>query len=77
MAENSPIPPTASPGPASPPTDLSPSLDSAPAPVYVAFGSTPRRRAPPAPAACARSGLAAAGAHGRRVVLARGWAGLD
>ncbi|KJS60499.1 glycosyltransferase [Streptomyces rubellomurinus] len=59
------------------PAELSAFLDAGQAPVYVGFGSMPLRGAPDAAEACARAGVAAARAHGRRVVLARGWAGLD
>ncbi|MEV5827613.1 glycosyltransferase [Spirillospora sp. NPDC052242] len=46
-------------------------LDAGAPPVYVGFGSLP------APADAARTAVEAVRAHGRRVVLARGWAGLS
>ncbi|WP_418961434.1 glycosyltransferase [Streptomyces tritici] len=48
-------------------------LEAGEPPVYVGFGSTPLRE----PVAVARAAVAAARALGRRVVLSRGWAGLD
>ncbi|MFF7993969.1 glycosyltransferase [Kitasatospora xanthocidica] len=55
------------------PADLEAFLDAGEPPVYVGFGSM----AAHAPADIARIALEAGRAHGRRVVLARGWAGLD
>ncbi|WBP86065.1 glycosyltransferase [Kitasatospora cathayae] len=54
------------------PADLSAFLDVGEPPVYVGFGSMPMRGAPDA----ARVAVEAVRAHGRRVVLARGWAEL-
>ncbi len=54
------------------PADLEAFLDAGEPPVYVGFGST----AAHAPEGIARVATEAARAHGRRVVLARGWAGL-
>ncbi|MFI9359560.1 glycosyltransferase [Kitasatospora sp. NPDC053057] len=54
------------------PAELSAFLDAGEPPVYVGFGSMPLRGTPDA----ARVVVEAARAHGRRVVLARGWAEL-
>ncbi|MFJ8624815.1 glycosyltransferase [Kitasatospora sp. NPDC093550] len=54
------------------PADLEAFLDAGEPPVYVGFGSM----ASHAPEDIARVATEAARAHGRRVVLARGWAGL-
>ncbi|MEV0535242.1 glycosyltransferase [Kitasatospora sp. NPDC050463] len=54
------------------PADLVEFLDAGAAPVYVGFGSTPVS----APEEVARAAVEAIRAQGRRVVLARGWAGL-
>ncbi|MFH9348969.1 glycosyltransferase [Kitasatospora sp. NPDC017646] len=54
------------------PAELSAFLDAGEPPVYVGFGSMPLSGAPDA----ARVAVEAARAHGRRVVLARGWAEL-
>lgn len=55
------------------PDALAAFLDAGPAPVYVGFGSTP----PGAPQDVARASVEAIRAQGRRVVVFRGWAGLD
>ncbi len=47
-------------------------LDSGPAPVYVGFGSMVSTDA----AALTRTVLEGAGAHGRRVLMSKGWAGI-
>ncbi|MFF1902861.1 glycosyltransferase [Kitasatospora sp. NPDC058218] len=54
------------------PAELVEFLDAGAAPVYVGFGSTPVGD----PEAVARAAVEAIRAQGRRVVLARGWAGL-
>ncbi|WP_406193603.1 glycosyltransferase [Kitasatospora sp. NBC_01560] len=54
------------------PADLAAFLDAGAPPVYVGFGSM----AAHAPKDIARIAVEACRAHGRRVVLARGWAGL-
>ncbi|RKT12127.1 vancomycin aglycone glucosyltransferase [Streptomyces sp. 1114.5] len=54
------------------PADLEAFLDAGEPPVYVGFGSM----AAHAPQGIARVATEAARAHGRRIVLARGWAGL-
>ncbi|WP_031070174.1 glycosyltransferase [Streptomyces sp. NRRL WC-3742] len=54
------------------PDGLSAFLDAGEAPVYVGYGSMPLPGAPDA----AEVAIAAARAQGRRIVLARGWAGL-
>nr|WP_225953214.1 glycosyltransferase [Kibdelosporangium phytohabitans] len=54
------------------PRDLEAFLDAGEPPVYVGYGSM----AAHAPADAARVAIEAARAHGRRLVLARGWAGL-
>jgi vancomycin aglycone glucosyltransferase len=54
------------------PDDLEAFLDAGEPPVYVGFGSM----ASYAPKDVARVGIEAAREHGRRIVLARGWAGL-
>ncbi|MFJ7151523.1 glycosyltransferase [Streptomyces sp. NPDC100445] len=54
------------------PRELEAFLDAGEPPVYVGFGSM----AAHAPEGIARSAIEASRAHGRRVVLARGWAGL-
>ncbi|MFC4000427.1 glycosyltransferase [Prauserella oleivorans] len=53
-----------------PPADLEAFLDAGAPPVYVGFGSVP------VPEDVARMAVEAARAHGRRVILARGWANL-
>ncbi|THV29998.1 glycosyltransferase [Glycomyces paridis] len=55
------------------PVDLEAFLDAGEAPVYVGFGSIPVRD----PKEAARAAVAAARAHGRRLVLGRGWADLE
>lgn len=55
------------------PDDLEAFLKAGPAPVYVGFGSLPTHD----PKEAARIAVEAVRAHGRRVVLLRGWAGLD
>ncbi|WP_327674593.1 glycosyltransferase [Kitasatospora sp. NBC_00458] len=55
------------------PAGLTAFLDAGTPPVYVGFGSTPVQD----PAGVARAAVEAARARGLRVVLARGWAGLD
>jgi vancomycin aglycone glucosyltransferase len=55
------------------PEGLEAFLDAGEAPVYAGFGSIPLMNAPDA----ARAAVAAARAHGRRIVLLRGWADLD
>ncbi|MFD4866661.1 glycosyltransferase [Streptomyces sp. NPDC058412] len=55
------------------PADLEAFLDAGTAPVYVGLGSTPVG----APQDFARVAVDAVRAQGRRVVLSRGWAGLD
>ena len=55
------------------PADLEAFLDAGEAPVYVGFGSM----ATHAPKDIARVAIEAGRAHGRRVLLARGWADLD
>ncbi|MER5636929.1 glycosyltransferase [Kitasatospora sp. NPDC002227] len=54
------------------PAELAAFLDAGEPPVYVGFGSM----AAHTPAGIAEAAIGAARAHGRRVVLARGWAGL-
>ncbi|WP_423834426.1 glycosyltransferase [Streptomyces manipurensis] len=54
------------------PDELVAFLDTGTPPVYVGFGSM----APHAPKDAARVAIEASRAHGRRVLLARGWAGL-
>ncbi len=54
------------------PADLAAFLDAGEPPVYVGFGSM----AAHAPAGVARTAIDAIRAHGRRVLLGRGWAGL-
>ncbi|MFE4977993.1 glycosyltransferase, partial [Kitasatospora sp. NPDC056651] len=54
------------------PADLEAFLDAGEPPVYVGFGSM----ASSAPEGIARVAVEASRAHGRRVLLARGWAGL-
>lgn len=54
------------------PADLEAFLDAGEAPVYAGFGSIPLMRAEDA----ARAVVEAARAHGRRIVLGRGWAEL-
>lgn len=54
------------------PEELSAFLDAGEAPVYVGYGSMPLSGAPDA----AEVAVAAVRAQGRRIVLARGWAGL-
>ena len=54
------------------PDELEAFLDAGPAPVYVGFGSLAMR----ASTDLARTATEAIRAHGRRVLLARGWAGL-
>ncbi|MFJ9691182.1 glycosyltransferase [Kitasatospora sp. NPDC101183] len=54
------------------PEGLSEFLDAGEAPVYVGYGSMPLQGAPEA----AEVAVAAVRAHGRRLVLAQGWAGL-
>ncbi|MEU7875674.1 glycosyltransferase [Dactylosporangium sp. NPDC049140] len=53
------------------PADLEAFLDAGPLPVFLSFGSMP------APEGFARAAVDAIRARGRRVVLGRGWAGLD
>jgi vancomycin aglycone glucosyltransferase len=53
------------------PAELEAFLNSGPPPVYVGFGSGP------APGEAARIAVEAVRAHGLRVVLSRGWAGLS
>lgn len=55
------------------PSDVMRFLDAGPPPVYVGFGSMPMQAAPDA----ARAAIEAVRAQGRRVLLARGRAGLD
>ncbi|GAA2799463.1 glycosyltransferase [Kribbella solani] len=55
------------------PADLERFLDAGEPPVYVGFGSM----ASYAPQDIARAAIEASRAHGRRVLLARGWAGLS
>ncbi|WP_028798284.1 glycosyltransferase [Streptomyces purpureus] len=54
------------------PAELAAFLDAGTAPVYVGFGSTPMS----APEGVARVAVEAVRAHGRRVVVSRGWADL-
>ncbi len=54
------------------PAELGAFLDAGVPPVYVGFGSLSMRASPD----LARVAVEAARAHGRRVILARGWAGL-
>ncbi|MEU4805473.1 glycosyltransferase [Actinosynnema sp. NPDC023587] len=54
------------------PPDLVAFLDAGPPPVYVGFGSMPMH----ASTDVARVAVEAVRAHGRRVIVARGWAGL-
>ncbi|AUG81738.1 glycosyl transferase [Kitasatospora sp. MMS16-BH015] len=55
------------------PAELADFLEAGEPPVYVGFGSM----AAHTPAGIAEAAVGAARAHGRRVVLARGWAGLN
>ncbi|MFC9283982.1 glycosyltransferase [Streptomyces collinus] len=55
------------------PADLTAFLDAGEPPVYVGFGSMPMRES----ADVAQVAVDAVRAHGRRVLLARGWADLD
>ncbi|MCD0445002.1 glycosyltransferase [Glycomyces sp. A-F 0318] len=55
------------------PADLEAFLDAGEAPVYAGFGSIPLMN----PQEAARAAVEAARAHGRRIVLGSGWAGLD
>ncbi|OLR93326.1 glycosyltransferase [Actinokineospora bangkokensis] len=55
------------------PADLEDFLAAGPPPVHVGFGSMTMRTSPD----LARTAVEAARAHGRRTLLARGWAGLD
>ncbi|MEU9854595.1 glycosyltransferase [Streptomyces sp. NPDC047974] len=55
------------------PPEVAAFLAAGPPPVYVGFGSTPLGTAGPA---LARAAIEAARERGRRVILARGWAGL-